>query len=138
MNNYRNIFTYNDILYFSDDINNLNSEVCYLDCNIVNSVKNLKSGTKIDKIYINYTLYGCNSNGIVIYEEPMIDLRTSKSDQTVNNFNDMFLYEYENNNYNLTNYEFYNCKMLIDAGDMKKNTLFHKILVKIEIIVGKV
>ena len=136
MTNYRNIFTYKDIKYYSDNLDNLNSEVCYLDCNIVNSVNNFKAGTKLDKIYINYILYGCDERGVVIYEEPMIDLRTSESMQD-SNFNDMFMYECEINNYNLTNYEFYNCKMLIDAGDMKKNTLFEKIFVKIEIISGK-
>ncbi len=132
MSNYRNIFTYKDIKYHSESEEDNNSEVIYNDCFILISVKNFKAGDKFNKICINYTLYGCNENGVVIYEEPMIDL--SASSWSKNNFHNMFTYEYESNNYNLTNFEFYNCKMMINAGDMKKDMYFEKIFVKIEII----
>jgi len=137
MTNYRNIFTYKDVKYHSESYEDSNSEVIYQDCFILNNVKNVNAGDKVNKICIDYTLYGCNENGVVIYEEPLIDLGGSFNLESKHNFHNMFTYDFESNNYNLTNFEFYNCKMMIDAGDMKKDMHFEKIFVKIEIVTIK-
>jgi hypothetical protein len=137
MNSYRGIFTYNDILYYdsyneSDDT--YNSEVIYLDCCMINNVPSsgLLAGSKYSKIVINYRLH-CNNyfmNSII--NEYTIDLSTEDSPPNV--FHSLFSYKINNPNGNLTNFEFNDCTMLVDIGDIKEGMKFKNIIVSVEII----
>jgi hypothetical protein len=137
MNNYRGIFTYNKILYYdsyNEEDDTYNSEVIYVDCCMLRDVptSNLVADAKYSKIVINYRLHANNDLMSSIINEYTLDLTTEESPPDV--FHSFFSYKKEPYNGNLTNFEFNNCKMLVDIGDIKEGMEFKNIIVSVEII----
>ena len=137
MNSYRGIFTYNDILYYdsyNEDDDTYNGEVIYIDCCILNDLPRdgLVAGSKYSKIVINYRLHCNNELMSSIINEYTIDLSTEDPPPDV--FHSFFSYKTNKPNGNLTNFEFNNCTMLVDIGDIKEGMEFKNIIVTVEII----
>ena len=80
-------------------------------------------------------LWGRELTDSIIIDEALTlakDLSTEESPPDV--FHSFFSYKRETYNGNLTNFEFNNCKMLVDIGDIKEGMEFKNIIVSVEII----